>query len=199
MVCHIAIGYATLWLTALIDVRMTAVLAACLSIVGLANPVVQGLYNILAPQAVLAWQSEGIAGLVRKVWRDLALLAAVMTAFCIVIVLAAESAIQLLYPAAQYGGYGHVVYILAFAASAAALGMPASNGLATMGKARAAAGITVATALLHCVLVTLAMCEYGLIGAAYASLASTALWTTARWSALLHFAGRQVSSPALKR
>ena len=41
-------------------VRMTAVLAACLSIVGLANPIVQGLYIILAPQAVLACRSEGM-------------------------------------------------------------------------------------------------------------------------------------------
>src|SRR5688572_2743447 len=137
---HLIQGYATLWLTALIDVRMTAVLAACLSIVGLANPIVQGLYNILAPQAVLAWRSAGIEGLVRKALRDVALLAAVMSAFTLVIVLGAESAMQLLYPAPQYSGYGHVAYLLAFAASAAALGMPASNGLATIGKARAAAG-----------------------------------------------------------
>jgi O-antigen/teichoic acid export membrane protein len=122
-----------------------------------------------------------------------------MTAFSVVIVLGAESAIQFLYPAPQYGGYGHVVYVLAFATSAAALGMPASNGLATMGKARAAAAITLATALLHCVLVIVAMSGYGLIGAAYATLTSSAVWTTARWMTFLHFAGRHASTSALKR
>ena len=196
---HLIQGYATLWLTALIDVRMTAVLAACLSIVGLANPIVQGLYNILAPRAVLAWRSDGIDALVRQSLRDLTLLAAIMTAFTLVIVLGAESAMQLLYPVPQYVGYGHVVYLLAFAASAAALGMPASNGLATMGKARAAAGITIATAVLHCILVILAMSAYGLVGAAYATLVSSAVWTTARWMTFLHHARPQVPPVVRKR
>jgi O-antigen/teichoic acid export membrane protein len=113
-----------------------------------------------------------------------------MTAFSIVIVLGAESAIQLLYPAPEYGGYGHVIYVLAFATSVAALGIPASNGLATMGKARAAARITMASSLLHCVLVPLAMSQYGLVGAAYATFVSSAVWTTARWTAFLRVNGR---------
>ena len=188
---HLIQGYATLWLTALIDLRMTAVLAACLSVVGLASPIVQGLYNVLAPQAVLAWRNQGAEGLLRKGLHDLAVLAAVMTAFSIVLVLGAESAVQLLYPAPEYSGYGQVVYILAFATSAAALGIPASNGLAAMGNARAAAAITVATSLLHCVLVALAMSRYGLLGAAYATLVSSVVWTTARWMAFLRLGRRQ--------
>ena len=182
---HLAQGYATLWLTAAIDMKMTAVFAACLSIVGLANPIVQGLYNILAPQAVLAWRNEGAEGLRRKALHDLALLTVVMAAFSIVIMLGAESLIQLLYPAPEFRGYGHVTYVLAFAASVAALGIPASNGLATSGEARTAARITVASAILHWILVWLAMSQYGLLGAAFATLVSSIIWTTARWTAFL--------------
>jgi O-antigen/teichoic acid export membrane protein len=174
-----------LWLTALIDVRMTAIYAACLSVVGLANPIVQGLYNTLAPQAVLAWRSAGAEGLLRKSWHDLGLLAAVMGAFCIAIVVGAETAIQWLFPAVEYRGYGHVTWVLAFAASVAALGIPASNGLATMGGARTAAGITTACSALHWMLVPLALSRYGLLGAAYATLASSTVWTSARWTAFL--------------
>ena len=184
-IAHLAQGYATLWLTAAIDMKMTAVFAACLSIVGLANPIVQGLYNILAPQAVLAWRNEGAEGLRRKALQDLALLAVVMAALSIVIMLVAESLVQLLYPAPEFGGYGNVTYVLAFAASAAALGIPASNGLATSGEARTAARITVACAILHGILVWLAMSQYGLLGAAFATLASSIIWTTARWTAFL--------------
>lgn len=184
---HLVQGYVTLWITALVDIRLTAVLAACLSIVGLANPVVQGLYNALAPQAVLAWRSKGAKGLHEKSLYDLGLLTFVMTMFCIVIVLAGESAIQFLYPAPEYRGYGHVASILAVGALAAALGIPASNGLATIGEARSAARITATIVAIHCVLVPLAMSRYGLLGAAYATLFTSAGWTALRWIAFVRF------------
>src|SRR6516165_3653228 len=49
--------YITYWLSAVIaGAAVTGVFAACMSIVAFANPVVFGLFNILAPRSVLAWK-----------------------------------------------------------------------------------------------------------------------------------------------
>jgi O-antigen/teichoic acid export membrane protein len=79
----------TYWLLAwAAGTSATGVYAACMSIASLANPLIMGLSNILAPRAALAFKEGGGARLRREITRESRLLGLVMALFCIVVLFA---------------------------------------------------------------------------------------------------------------
>lgn len=179
-------GYMTYWLSLVIaGATVTGIYTACMSIVAFANPLLFGFYNILTPRSVRALKDEGTAGLRRQAVRDSLLLAALMTPFCLLVFAAGEPAMDLLFPADVYRGYGHILNVLTLAALAAAVGVPASNALASAERARAVAVVMAATALLNVVLVWWLMTQFGLLGAAYAVLIAEVAGSLGRWIAYL--------------
>src|SRR5262249_32057287 len=141
------------------------------SVVAFANPVMLGVRNILAPRSVLAWKTEGGAGLKRQAIRDALLLGAIMTSFCLLVLFAGEDVLRFLYHGTEYEGHGHVLTVLALAMLASAVGMPASNALASMERPRAIVLVGTVAAALTVALVFWWMTQWGLLGAAYGFLA----------------------------
>lgn len=179
-------GYMTYWLTlAIAGVTLTGTYAACVSVVSFANPIVFGFMNILTPRSVRTLKDKGAAGLRRQVAWDALLLAALMSMFCLLIVLAGEAAMQFLYPGPDYAGYGDVLIVLALAGVANAPGIPASNALASAEKVRAAAAVAAVSALVSLILIWSFMTQWGLLGAAYGMLIGEALSSIGRWTAFL--------------
>ena len=175
-------GYSTYWLSMLVaGAATTGVYAACMSVVSFANPILLGLYNFLVPRSVLAWKDGGGAGLHNQAIRDTLLLGGLMGAFCLAVLLAGESALGLLYPDGTYKNYADTVALLAFAALASALGIPASNALASMERPRPMAFVAGLSALLNVVLVWFLMTRWGLSGAALGVLAANLVGTLGRW------------------
>ena len=97
--------YITYWLLVIIaGAAVTGVYTACMSVVAFANPLMLGVRNILAPRSVLAWKTEGGAGLKRQAIRDALLLGAIMTSFCLLVLFAGEDVLRSLYHGTEYGG-----------------------------------------------------------------------------------------------
>src|SRR5439155_22325599 len=115
-------------------------------------------------------RTDGGAGLRQQAARDALLLAAVMTPFCVLVLLFGEGVMQFLYPAAEYRGNGQILVVLALAALASAVGVPASIALASAERARPVAAVMTVTAVVNLVLVWWLMTHWGLVGAAYGVL-----------------------------
>jgi O-antigen/teichoic acid export membrane protein len=179
-------GYVAYWLSMIIvGATITGIYAACMSIVSFANPMLFGFFNILTPKSLRALRSEGGAGLRRQASLDSLLLAALMGLFCVLVLLAGEDLMGLVYPGAEYQGNGQILMVLALSALAGAIGAPASIALAGAEHARAVASVMTLTAVLNVVLVWVFMTYWGLLGAAYAVLIAEAIGSLGRWIAFL--------------
>jgi O-antigen/teichoic acid export membrane protein len=133
----------------------------------------------------LAWKEGGGAGLRRQAIQDALALGAVTALFCVAVWFAGEDAVRLLYHGKDYEGHGAVLTVLSLALLAAAVGMPATNALASMERPRAIVWAGAIGALLTTVLVWGLMAEWGLLGAAYGVLAGNIAGSVGRWTALL--------------
>lgn len=180
--------YAIYWLSmAVLGAATTGIYAACMSVVAFANPLVFGLANILTPRAVLAWRNGGGSGLRRQATRDSLLYAALLSPFCLMLFVAGGDIMHLLYPNGVFADQGHTVAVLGLALMANAMGLPASNALASMERPRAIVVAGVVGMLVSVAMVWLLMlqCDCGLIGAAWGALSGATVSALARWSAFL--------------
>jgi len=185
--------YAPYWLLlAVAGAAATGVYSACMSVVAFANPLIMGFSNILTPKAVLAWKEGGGARLRRQAIQDALALGAVTALFCAAVLLAGEDLVRLLYHGKEYEGHGATLTVLALALLAAAVGMPATNALASMERPRAIVWAGSIGALLTTVLVWRLMAEWGLLGAAYGVLVGNIAGSVGRWAAFLALVPRSL-------
>jgi O-antigen/teichoic acid export membrane protein len=189
-------SYVAYWLSMLIaGAAVTGVYAACMSIVAFANPLIFGVGNILTPKLALAWKQGGSAGLRKEALRSSLLLAGLMAVFCAVVALAGEPMMRILFHGREYAGHGETVTVLALAMLATAVGMPASNALASMERPRAIVVVGGLGAAITVVLIALLMFEWGLLGAACGFLVGSVVGAFGRWVAFLSIA-RKSHEPA---
>ena len=165
-----------------------------MSIATFCNPLILGLGNILLPRAVLAFKEGNIARLQREVTWDLLLRVAPMALFCLVILLAGEELLYLLYGSEDYAGHAHLLSVLTFSVLAHVAGFPAYNALISMEHPREIFQAEVLAAALTVALVWLLVGEWGLLGAAYASLIGNVVRTTGCWIAFLILAASHGNS-----
>ena len=178
-------AYATPWVTLVMAGASTAgVYAACASVVGCANPLLHGIFNLLIPQSSRALHDGGVTALRQKAIRSTLQLAMVMGAFCLALVMCGEWLMSLLYPA-EYRNHSQIIVILGIAAWAGALGVPASIALAAAERAGAVAFVVSITALINLALIVTLLPRAGLLGAAMATLGAELIGSLARWAAFL--------------
>ncbi len=192
--------YITYWLSiTMLGAAVTGVYAACMSIVAFANPLVFGLGNILTPRSVLAWKNGGGTSLRRQAIRDAMLYGAILAPFCVVVFVAGESLMHLLYPSGEFAGKGNIVGVLSLAVLATALGMPASNALASMERPRAIVVAGTIGMIVSVTLVGVLMAKWGLNGAAIGVLSGNLIGAAARWVAFLTLVPQSADpAPALR-
>ena len=179
-------GYVVYWLAAADGgVAVTGVYAACMSIVGLANPLMIGLANVLMPKLVLAWKHGGGPRLWHEAIRNTALIAAVMTAFNLAVFLGGEHVMRFLYHGKEFEGHGQTLIVLALAMSSGTLGEAPSIALAAMERPRPIIMVTAVEAVLTVALVWILMTKWGLLGAAYGMLVGNVTGTVGRWIAFV--------------
>lgn len=179
-------GYIIYWIAiAMAGATATGVLAACMSIVNMATPLVLALGNVMAPRSVLAWRKDGGRGLWDEAIRNAVLFGAVIAPFCVLILFGGGALMHWLYPGSEYQGSAVIVAVLALATFATALGAPASFGLATMERPRAIVFVGVTGAALSVGLVAISMAQWGLVGAAFGLLIGNIISTVGRWIAFI--------------
>lgn len=165
------------------------VYAACLTLVGVANPVINGSSNVLMPRMALILRDEGLLGLRQRAFRDAALLGAAMLGFCVVIVCSWRTVAIVIYGSSTYAGQGHTVIVLSLGLLATALGIPPSNALTCIERPRA---LFLASAMAAAANTILALClvrELGVVGAAYGFLGGSLVGNMGRWTVFLALSG----------
>jgi O-antigen/teichoic acid export membrane protein len=187
-------AYFVHWLLAcLLGAMATGVYAACMTVVLFSNPLLLGISNALAPRAAQAFAEGGGPRLRRVVLQTTLLLGAAMALFCAVVMLAGEDIMALLYHGQQYEGYGNTVTVLALAMLAAALGMPASNGLAAAERPDLSFKAGLLAISLSVILVPCLVIWWGVGGAAFGFLVGHVAGSMGRWvgfSAVLRQRGK---------
>ena len=186
--------YLTYWLLAwLVGTRETGIYAASASVATLLNPLIFGLGNIFMPKAVLAFKERSIAALRREVTLDLLLRATPMALFCLLVLLAGNELLYLLYRSEDYAGHGHAITVLAFSNLALVIGSPVYMSLLVMEHPREVFRTEVLAAALTVALVSSLVGELGLLGAAYAGLAGNVVRMTGWWRAFAVIAAAQAN------
>jgi O-antigen/teichoic acid export membrane protein len=175
----------TYWLVAAIaGTAETGVYAACMSVAGLANPMITGLSNPMFAKAASTYAQGGIKRLRTEALTDALLLGAATTAFCAVILLFGADIMRLLFRGGDYAGNDAVIVSLALWLLATAIGMPASNALSVMDRARENFYYGLAGSLLSTALVLPLLVDWGVLGAALGLLAGSAARSATRWWSL---------------
>ena len=173
------------WLLAAIrGAQAAGVFAACMSVVLLANPAIQGISNVLTPRAAMAFAQGGAAEVRRVVGKVTLLVAVAMILFCGVVMWIGGEIVSLLY-GSEYAGYRMVIAVLAVAVLGRALGMAAYNGLRAVERP----DVNLKTNLLG-LAVTVGLCtvltmQHGVLGAACGLAAGDVAAATLRWAAFL--------------
>lgn len=184
-------GYAPIWLAALIlGSTATGILAACTSIVAIANPLIFGLDNILAPRLSDALTSSGSRGLFDETLRSTLIIGAVMIAVVLMIWFGGAALMELFYPAAEFSGTHDILIALALGTAALAFTLPATSALAVTERTRdvVLTGL-VALAVMITAMLTLTP-QFGIMGIALASLLGNVCCLGLRWALLLRSMNR---------
>ena len=150
------------------------VFSACMTVVVVTNPLLLGASNVLSPRAARAMASDGPTAVHRVVARGTLWVGLAMGAFCGVMLVWGDPVVSLVY-GKGYAGNGPAIAALALAVVPSGLGLAATHGLAAMERsdlifrARFLGLATVLTAGL------LLVQPLGVLGAAYAYLAGSAV------------------------
>jgi O-antigen/teichoic acid export membrane protein len=170
------------WVLAwVLDWAAAGVFSACMTVVVVTNPLVLGASNVLSPRTARAMARGGEAAVHRVVTQGTTWVGLAMAAFCGAMFVWGDRVVGLLYGSA-YAGYGAATRALALAVLFSGLGLAATHGLAAMERsdlifrARLLGLLTVLAASL--VLVG----PLGVLGAAYAYLAGSAVDAAAMYA-----------------
>ena len=176
--------YVTYWLLGFfVGIGATGIYAACASIVLIANPVLLGMSNIVAPKAALALNKGGIPSLNLEVRRNTLLLGVGMAAFSFLVMIGGDAALAIFFPKLDVAGHTSILFVLSLAMLASAVGMPSSKALAVIDRPRAVFWCSLIALVLTAVLVTLLVSRWGLLGAAIGVLAGNFAGSVARIAA----------------
>jgi O-antigen/teichoic acid export membrane protein len=187
-------SYSAYWILAIaMGTAATGIYAACSSIVAFSNPLILGLGNILSPTAALELSERGYAGLMRETVRATALVSATMGLFVVGITLIGGDVMRFLYHNPAYDGQSHTLIVLALAAFAQAIGIPASNALTSLERAQAVFWASLVGLLLTLTLSLLMVGQLGLAGAAYAVLGGNLAGALGKWFAFFRFASGETN------
>jgi hypothetical protein len=177
-------GYVSYWLTSLFfGPAVTGVYAVLMSIVSFSNPLVFGLSNVLTPRTALAWKKGGAPALRKVAIREALLLGAVAAAFCLLVAVAGDALMRVLYHGPEFSGHWQALVVLSLGTLALAISFPAASGLATMERSRAIFLVAALTTVSTLTLLVALVATWGLIGAAYGYLAGNLITAVGRWTA----------------
>ena len=180
------VGFATPYMmpwivTAVRGEALAGVLAACVSLVGVASMFMTGVATYLTPKAALAYARGGV-GELRQVLRMAALVyAVVLGAFTLFVFVSGDFLLVLVF-GGKYAGYGAVMGILSLSTAVISMGLTASTGILAIDRPAANLPADVCSLVVTLTIVFCLVGPLGIYGAALADLGGNVA------SALIRFA-----------
>ena len=158
----------------------TGMLAACATLIGLANTFIMGIANYLAPKAARTYAADGLDSLCHLLTKAAVMFAATLGGFAMLVFVAGDYVATLVH-GADFVGAGIIMTIYALEMLALSLGLTMSAGLWAMERPSAnfradICNLTVTITAAACLVPTL-----GILGAALASLSGTTAGTLIRF------------------
>jgi O-antigen/teichoic acid export membrane protein len=179
-------SYVTHWLLALsLGATATGVYAACASIVMVANPLVIGIGNTVAPRAARALTEGGPAKLRTEAIESAFLLSAATSLVCLILLLLGERILGFLFHGDVYAHRGSVIAMLGLTTVATAISLPAAISLASIGRPQLIVRFGSMGLALSAALVWLLAPRYGVLGAAFGSFIGNSVNSTGLWVAFV--------------
>ncbi len=158
----------------------TGMLAACATLIGLANMFIMGVANYLTPKAARTYANDGLDAMCRLLTRAAVMFAATLGGFVLLVLVAGDYAATVVY-GPDYAGAGVIMTIYAVEMLAISMGLTVGAGLWAMERPSANFAADVCTLT---VMLTAAAClvpTLGIVGAAAASLLGTTTGTSVRF------------------
>ena len=162
-----------LWIvTAAVSTAATGVFGACSTLIGMTNPVLLGISNVLTPQAARAYATGGADDLRGLLTRNAAFLVLALGAFCLFMLLAGNWLAALVY-GPDYAGTRWILFVLALGMLANSLSVVTGNGLWAIDQPRSNFVADVCCLCVTLLAATLII-PFGTLGAALAIFAGSA-------------------------
>lgn len=182
------------WFVAAVDgTAATGILAACTTLVGLANAFVMGLSNYLTPKAAQSYADGGVTQLRRVLRKTAVLFGTTLGGFTLVTVVAGNLVAVLVF-GEQYADAGPILAVLASGLLASSFGVTAGNGLWAMEKPAANFRADVVALIATIIAAVTLTPAYGVLGAAVASLIGAAIDAGIRCWTLRQLMNEELSS-----
>lgn len=170
-------------LTAVRGEAEAGVLAASISIVGLASMFIVGVAAYITPKAALAFTQGGSKEL-RRVLRTASLVYGCIVGAFVVCVLATGDLLLVRVFGAKYAGYGGVVGIMSISMLLLSMGLTAGNGLWAIDRPKANLTADICTLTVNLTILCCLVQPLGVYGAALADLGGNLVGVSVRWVTL---------------
>lgn len=158
----------------------TGMLAACATLIGLANMFIVGVANYLTPKAARTYANDGLDALCRLLAKTAVTFAATLGAFALLVLVAGDYAAVFIY-GPDYAGAGVIMTIYAVEMLATSMGFTVGAGLWAMERPSANFAADVCTLTVLLIAAACLVPPLGIVGAAVASLLGTTTGTLVRF------------------
>jgi len=174
----------------------TGMLAACATLIGLANAFIMGMANYLIPKAARTYAGEGLDAMCHLLTKAAVMFVVILGGFALLVMVAGDYAVTFVYGSGYAGaGAGVIMTILALEMLAMSMGLTVGAGLWAM--ERPSANFTADVCTLT-VTITAAVClvhPLGIVGAALASLLGTSTGALVRFFTFMRLIVSTSSDP----
>ncbi len=164
--------------------RMIGIYSACSTLMGLSYMFVIGVANMLKAKAAYAFTHEGLAGLQKVLVMTLALYLTFLIPFCLMVTFLSDWLMLSVF-GPEFTGYGMVSIVIACNVLVGSISIVIGNGLCAMRRPEANINADVGTLLITIITALVMIPQYGILGAAFASLAGTSIGVVLRFLSAL--------------
>ena len=157
----------------------TGLLAACVTVVNMSGMFVTGVSNYLGPKAARSFASGGVDALRRVLSKAAILYLLTVGGFCLCVVFSGDLLARTLF-GTGFAGTGSILAFLALNMLVSSLGIISGNGLWAIGQPRSNFAADACTLIVTLIVTVCLIYPLGVLGAAIAIFAGSAVGTTVR-------------------
>jgi O-antigen/teichoic acid export membrane protein len=181
IVSHLNSNILLLWLMAFVlGNTATGILAACVTIVGIANPFIIGVAQLLGPRIAQALVDRGLGEVLKVARKATIVIGLSLGGFCCGAFLFGENALRFFY-GDLYGGHSSIITVLSISVLAATISLPAACGLLAFERPDVNLWSSVAGLLLTMAVASALVLPMGLLGVVCGLLCGDIGSSTVRW------------------
>ena len=182
IVSHLNSNILLLWLMVFVlGDTATGILAACMTIVGISNPFIIGIAQLLGPRIAQAFAESGLGEVLKVARKATIVIGLALGGFCCGALLFGENALRFIY-GGLYGGHSSIITVLSISVLASTISLPAACGLLAFERPDVNLKSSVVGLLLTLAVASALVRPMGLLGVVYGLLCGEIGSSSVRWA-----------------